>query len=289
LTVSLSIKQTAAQVPNTKTATQPGLEFEHFDFNQSDPYLAKAQVREAIAHGVNRQTIIARTVGEISSAVKPLGNRMLMPTQPNYQGTNFAYSPSQSNNLFKELGFKKGSNGYWQPNYGPQKGQDLTFTIQSTSGNSIRSQTEQLFQAQMKAIGVKINIQNYDANTLFGTNLPGGQFQIAEFAWVSTPFVSGNQSIYCSYTNTTNCAQNYNHFSSSQVDQLLKTGSEASSTSIENGDYNKADSIVWQDMVTLPLYQKPQYWAWSNNLKNVLPNTSNLGVTWNAENWTIGG
>jgi peptide/nickel transport system substrate-binding protein len=289
LTVSLSIKQTAAQVPNTKTATQPGLEFEHFDFNQSDPYLAKAQVREAIAHGVNRQTIIARTVGEISSAVKPLGNRMLMPTQPNYQGTNFAYSPSQSNNLFKELGFKKGSNGYWQPNYGPQKGQDLTFTIQSTSGNSIRSQTEQLFQAQMKAIGVKINIQNYDANTLFGTNLPGGQFQIAEFAWVSTPFVSGNQSIYCSYTNTTNCAQNYNHFSSSQVDQLLKTGSEASSTSIENGDYNKADSIVWQDMVTLPLYQKPQYWAWSNSLKNVLPNTSNLGVTWNAENWTIGG
>jgi peptide/nickel transport system substrate-binding protein len=288
-TVSLSIKQTAAQLPNTKTATQPGLEFEHFDFNQADPYLAKAQVREAIAHGVNRQTIITRTVGEISNAVKPLGNRMLMPTQPNYQGTNFAYNPSQSNNLFRELGFKKGSDGYWQPNYGPQKGQDLTFTIQSTSGNPIRSQTEQLFQAQMKAIGVKINIQNYDANTLFGTNLPGGQFQIAEFAWVSTPFVSGNQSIYCSYTNSTTCAQNYNHFASSQVDQLLKTGSEASSTSIENSDFNKADSVLWQDMVTLPLYQKPQYWAWTSSLKNVLPNTSNVGVTWNAENWTISG
>ena len=26
-------------------------------------------------------------------------------------------------------------------------------------------------------------------------------------------------------------------------------------------------------MVTLPLYQKPQFWAWSNNLKGVLPNT----------------
>ena len=41
-TVNLSIVQTAAQVPNTKTATLPGLEFEHFDFNQADPYLAKA-------------------------------------------------------------------------------------------------------------------------------------------------------------------------------------------------------------------------------------------------------
>ncbi len=276
-TVSLSIKQTAAQVPNTKTATQPGLEFEHFDFNQSDPYLAKAQVREAIAHGVNRQTIIARTVGEISNAVKPLGNRMLMPNQPNFKSTNYAFSTSESANLFKELGFKKGSDGYWQPNYGPQKGHDLTFTIQTTSGNPIRSQTEQLFQAQMKTIGVKINIQNYDANTLFGTNLPGGMFQIAEFAWVSTPFVSGNQSIYCSYTDTTTCSQNYNHAANTQVDQLLKTGAEASSASLEANDYNKADSILWQNMVTLPLYQKPQYWAWSNNLKNVFPNTSNAG------------
>ena len=94
----------------------------------------------------------------------------------------------------KEQGFTKGSDGYFHPNYGPQKGQDLTFTIQSTSGNSVRSQTEELFQAQMKAIGIKINIQNYDANTFFGTNLPSGTFQIAEFAWVPTPFVSANQS-----------------------------------------------------------------------------------------------
>ena len=36
----------------------------------------------------------------------------------------------------------------------------------------------------MKAIGIKINIQNYDANTFFGTNLPTGQYQIGEFAWV---------------------------------------------------------------------------------------------------------
>jgi hypothetical protein len=41
-------------------------------------------------------------------------------------------------------------------------------------------------------------------------------------------------------------------------------------------------------MVTLPLYQKPQFWAWSNKLKNVVPNISSVGITWNAENWTVG-
>ncbi len=284
-TVSLSIVQNANQVPNTTKVTLPGLEFEHFDFNQADPYLAKVQVREAIAHGVNRQTLINRTVGEISKGISPLGSRMLVATQTGYKNTPYAYNPSQSANLLKELGFKK-VNGYYEPNYGPQKGQPLTFTIQSTSGNAIRSQTEELFQSQMKAIGIKINIQNYDASTFFGTNLPGGTFQIAEFAWVTTPFVSGNQPIYCSYTNTNNCAENWNHSANSQVDTLMANGSAAQSTSLEISDYNKADAILWQNMVTLPLYQKPQFWAWSNNLKGVVPNTSSVGVTWNAEDWT---
>ena len=228
-TVSLSIVQTANQVPNTTKVTLPGLEFEHFDFNQADPYLAKLQVREAIAHGVNRQALIARTVGEIAKGITPLGSRMLVPTQAGYKGTSYAYSPSTSANLLKELGFKKGSDGYFQPNYGPQKGKDLTFTIQSTTGNSIRSQTEELFQAQMKAIGIKINIQNYDASTFFGTNLPNGTYQIVEFAWVTTPFVSGNQPIYCSYTNTNKCGENWTHSANSRgglADGLGLGGSE---------------------------------------------------------------
>ncbi len=152
---------------------------------------------------------------------------MLVSTQKGYKGTAFAFSPSQSNNLMKEAGFKKASDGYFQPDYGPQKGKDLTFTIQSTSGNTIRSQTEQLFQAQMKAIGIKINIQNYDANTFFGTNLPNGTFQIAEFAWVTTPFVSGNQPIYCSYTNASNCDENWNHYANAETDKLMASGSAA--------------------------------------------------------------
>ena len=287
-TVNLSIVQTANQVPSTTKFTVPGLEFEHFDFNEADPYLARVGIREAIAHGVNRSTLIARTVGEVSSGIKPLGSRMYVSTQPQYKPTTFAYSPSQSATLMKEQGFTKASDGYWHPNFGPQKGQDLTFTIQTTSGNSVRSQTEQLFQAQMKAIGIKINIQNYDANTFFGTNLPSGTFQIAEFAWVPTPFVSANQPIYCSYTNASKCGQNWNHYANAQADGLMASGNSAPSPSQESSDFNKADAILWHDMDTLPLYQKPQFWAWSNNLKGVLPNTASVGVTWNAENWSVG-
>jgi peptide/nickel transport system substrate-binding protein len=87
----------------------------------------------------------------------------------------------------------------------------------------------------------------------------------------------------------TNCAQNYNHAANSHVDTLLKNGASAPSLSSENTQFNEADSVLWHNMVTLPLYQKPQYWAWNSNLKGVVPNTSNVGVTWNANTWSISG
>ncbi len=83
-TVSTSIVQNAAQVPNTTRVIAPGLQFEHLDFNEADPYLAKLQVRQAIAYGTNRDQIISHTVGEVYPSTVPLGNRMFVPTQPQY-------------------------------------------------------------------------------------------------------------------------------------------------------------------------------------------------------------
>jgi peptide/nickel transport system substrate-binding protein len=288
-TVNNSIVQTAAQVPGVTRQTLPGLEFEHFDFNEADPYLAKLQVRQAIAYGTNRPEIISHTVGEISSGIQPLGNRMFVNSQAPYVNNGSQYDTvnvAKAESLLSGLGFKK-VNGYYEPNYGPQSGSPLTFTIQSTSGNTIRAETEQLFQAQMKTIGIKINIQNYDANTFFGTNLPNGTYQIAEFAWVSSPFTSGNQSIYCSYTNTADCGENWIHYANPQVDKLMKEGTQASSQAQEAADYNAADKILWQDMATLPLYQKPQYFAYSSKYANIVPNTSEVGVPWNGNLWGV--
>ncbi|MGO8872604.1 MAG: ABC transporter family substrate-binding protein [Acidimicrobiales bacterium] len=288
--VSTSIVQSAAQLPGITKVTVPGLEFEHLDFNEADPYLAKLQVRQAIAYGTDRQQIISHTVGEISSGLKPLGNRMFVATQSQYvdNGSQYAtVNTAKAESLLSGLGFKKAADGYFQPNFGPQAGQDLTFTIQSTSGNSIRAETEQLFQAQMKAIGIKIKIQNYDANTFFGTNLPDGTYQIAEFAWVSTPFPSQNQSIYCSYTNAQACGQNWIHYANPQVDKLMAQGAAAASSVTEVADFNTADKILWNDMATLPLYQTPEYFAWSSSYANLVPNTSEAGIPWNANLWGV--
>jgi peptide/nickel transport system substrate-binding protein len=284
------VVQSAAQLTDVNSSDEPGLEFQHFDFNESDPYLAMLPVRQAIAYGTDRKAIIARTIGEFVKGAAPLGNRMLVPEQAGYVNNGAAYDSvddAKAKSLLESTGMKMGSDGYYQPTTGPQAGQDLTFTINSTTGNDLRASIEQLWQAQMKAIGIKILIANQDANTLFGTTLPMGTFQVALFAWVSTPFLSGNQSIYCSYTNTSACGQNWDHYASTIVDKDVMDGARATSPAQETADYNAADKQLWADMVTLPLFQDPIYFVWSKKYTGIVPNGSDVGITWNANLWGL--
>jgi peptide/nickel transport system substrate-binding protein len=285
---SVAYSEAVKAVPNFTQGNIAALEFQHIDFNQANTYLAMANVRHALAEGTNRAEMVQRIAAPITPSIKVLQNRIYMPTQPQYQDTSGSsgdYNPSAAKTLLQQSNMTMGSDGYFQPNFGPQKGKDLTFSISTTSGVPARAQVEQLFQADMKAIGVKINIQNYSASTLFGTVLPKGEFDTALFAWVASPFASPNQSIYCSYTNAANCGSNYNHYSNKQVDSLFEQAVGTLDPTKAASLYNQIDSILWKDMATLPLFQNPDVYGWSNQYANILPNASQSGITWNANVW----
>ncbi|HKN63658.1 MAG TPA: ABC transporter family substrate-binding protein [Gaiellaceae bacterium] len=273
-----------------QVSVQPGLEFQHIDFNESNPYLAKPAIRHAIAWGTDRNTIAARSAGEIDHSLKALNNRIYMPTQPEYKDVsgNFSkFNPSLAKKTLQKAGMTMGSDGYFHPNFGPEKGKPFTLSISTTAGVPVRSDIEQLFKSQMKAIGVKINIQNYTADKLFGTIGPKGEFDMIEFAWVSTPFASGNQSIYCSYTNTTVCGSNWDHYADKKVDALFNQALTTVDTTKAAALYNKVDALLWKDMATLPLFQQPQLFGWSSKYGNIFPNTSSTGIPWNASQWGV--
>ena len=281
---SLAYVQTA-QAAGLHTSVVPGLQFEHFDFNESNPYLAKVQVRQAIAYATDRAAII-KAVDQAAPGTKPLDNRMFMNNQATYVANGKAYDAvdlKKAASLMTAAGFKK-VGGYWQPTFGPQKGQDLTLQDYSTTA-SLRGQVMQLWQNQMKNFGIKIGINQIAAGKLFGTVGPKGEFDIIEFAWVGGVFPSGNQAIYCSY-NLNACSSNWDHFSDKAVDKLLFAGPQSGNFKTEVADYNKADALLWADMATLPIYQKPVMVAYTN-VNHVLNNPGSAGVTWNAQDWTV--
>ena len=287
---TLTFYDSLRHVSNFKVDVAGGLSYQHIDFNQANPYLANVNIRQAIAYGTDRRTITQRTAGLIDKNIQPLGNRIFMPAQPQYKDNSSGYgdfNASKARSLLQQAGMTMGSDGYFQPGAGPEKGQDLTFSISTTSGQPLRSQIEQLFQSQMKDIGVKINIQNYPAKTLFGTVIPKGEFDLTEFEWGSlavTP--SFFPSIYCSYTDSNNCGSNYDHYANPQVDQRLQSGVAELNPSQAANDFNQVDAQLWKDMVTLPLFQNPDLTGWSTKYANIVPNEY-TGVTWNAQDWAL--
>ena len=46
---------------------------------------------------------------------------------------------------------------------------------------------------------------------------------------------------------------------------------------------NQIDAWAWEDMVTIPLYQKPTFIAWRSTFGGISDNASNQGPLWNSE------
>ena len=288
VSTSLSMQQQAATQPSVDYSLVPGLQFEHLDFNEQNPDLAKRLVRRAIALGTDRPGIIAATVGQVVPSTKPLGNRMFVPGQDGYvdngAGYNVVHVQAAKDDLDAAGYFYNSGDGYYHS--GSSSGPVLTFEMYSTTA-AIRGQTMQLFQAQMKDIGIKINIHQQAGSKLFGDTLPNQKYDIIEFAWVASVAVSANQAIYCSYTNTADCSSNNINYANPAVDNLLFQGAKETTDTAEAADYNAADQILWTDMATLPLYQKPVFVAYTTGMKSVLANPTSAGITWNAQNWSL--
>ena len=287
---SLDFYNALKAIGGFQVSVEPGLAFEHIDFNETNPYLRKGSIRHAIAWGTDRNTIVKRTVGAIDPSLKPLNNRIYMPNQPGYKDVSGGFNkfePSRAKQTLQKVGMTMGSDGYFHPHFGPEKGKDFTLSISTTSGVPARSDIERLFRSQMKAIGVKIRIHNYPANKLFGTIGPKGEFEMIEFAWVSTPFPSGDQSLYCRWRKRTVCGLNWDHFNDKHVNNSFEKAMVTLNSAKAAFFYNKVDRALWHDMQTLPLFQQPQLFGWSTKYGNIVPNTSPAGLPWNAYQWGV--
>jgi peptide/nickel transport system substrate-binding protein len=266
-------------IPDVTSTISFGLQYEHLDFNTKNPQLADVAVRKAFATGLNIQQIVDRTVKQFSDKATVLGNRFYMNGQPEYQDHRGSYGngdTAAAEKLLTDAGYTKGADGIFA-----KGGKRLSFDISTTQGNKLRETQEELVQAQAKEFGFEIKIKNADADVLFGEWLPQGQFDISNFAWVGTPFaVSSNDPIF-----RTGSAQNYGKYSNPKLDQLMTQAISDLDPKKSAELANQADQILWDDMATLPLYQKPQLLAYRNTYTGIGENLSSQGPFWNAGIW----
>jgi peptide/nickel transport system substrate-binding protein len=274
--------------PNVTSKVTFGLSFEHLDFNTKDKHLADPNVRKAFAMALDRQEIVDQTVAQFSSDAQVLDNRLYVNNQPEYKDNApedyKAQNTDKAKQLLEQSGYKLGPDGIYTH---PQRGR-LKIQIDTTANNPLRQTTIEVMIPQLKKAGIEATF-NANPDIFAGaekpTSLEAGGFQAALFAWVSTPFVSANQSIY--YSPANGLGQNYSRIGTPEIDQLLgKMVSEPDPK--KSADLaNQVDQKLWDQMATLPLYQKPTFIAHQSNIQNVEDNASQAGPLWNSEQWAL--
>jgi peptide/nickel transport system substrate-binding protein len=257
------------------------MSIEQVAFNVNSPGLNDLAVRQAIATATDRPTIVRQTAGQISDSAVVADNRMFVSNQLQYQDTSGGlYDRGDVVKAKQQLeadAYRLGADGvYVKP------GSRLSFRVSATAGDSLPVSTENQLQAQLRAAGIELTIDNPQSAAAMGARLAGHDFDLAVFPVTTSPYLSVNNARY-----SLNGAENYGGGGSAQLDALLSAGGAELDGQKQAADYRQADAIIWQNMWTLPLFQLPELLSVRNTFVNVHDNPTAEGPFWNAQDWAM--
>src|SRR3954469_89548 len=256
----------AASAKNGVVRVAGGPDFRHFTLNGTSPDLSDVKVRQAVAMAINRNAIVKADLTGLPWPAVTMDNHFLVNTQKGYQPNSGAvgqYNPDKAKQLLDQAGWKQ-SGAYRQKG---GKTLDLRFVI--PTGVAASKQEGELTQAMLKDVGIKLDINAVPSDDFFDKYVTPGNFDITPFAWLGTPFpISSAQSIYANPKGD-QIQQNYARVGSQQLDDLMDKASQTLDHNQALDLTNQADALVWQEVHSLVMYQRPQMVAVKKDLANV--------------------
>jgi peptide/nickel transport system substrate-binding protein len=227
------------------------------------------KLRQAIAYGINRQQILEQI---LRGAVGPLES-VLMPQQTPYftpAWEMYTYDPERARQLVSEA---------------KAEGAESTVEFSTTSDNALRETLQEIVQQQLKDIGITIQINNESATTYFSKTTVDGNFQMGEWAWLATPDPSLT-SLF-SANQIPPKGENYYRYKNEQATRWMEESDKTLDKAQRAQLLQQVQEQMAEDLPILPLYQRPQYTAFSENLTGVIPNASLAGPYWNMGQWAL--
>jgi peptide/nickel transport system substrate-binding protein len=276
--------------PGVVTEVKSGPSFDHLDLNVQNVHLKQKAVREAVATALDRSTVVRSSVGQVDPAARVLNNRMYMTNQREYEATNggrYEHSDvAAARRMLEGAGYKAAADGVYVKN-----GDRLSLQIMTTTGNRLRAAASEVMAAELRRAGFEI--RTFLNRNIFGdkhkaASLESGDFDMALYSWVGGPFLTPNQTIYASPRGSS-IGQNYTRGRDPRVDELFGRLAVETDPGLYAGMANQIDTLLWDDLFTIPLYQQPIIGAYSRDIRNVSLNPSAVGIGWNANEWTVRG
>lgn len=215
--------------------------------HNEDPVLSDVRVRRAIAHAIDRETIVDAVLG--GRAVLATG--LLAPMHWAYEGDvpRYGYDPARAMALLDEA-------GYPDPD-GPGPAPRLTLSYK-TSADPFRVAIARLIAAQLAEVGIAIDVRSFESGT-FRADIKAGIYQLASMqtAPISEP------DWYFAYFHSSRIPTerdphllNRVRYANDRVDELTDRGRRVMDREERRAIYGEVQEILATELPVVPLWHE---------------------------------
>jgi peptide/nickel transport system substrate-binding protein len=277
-----------SSLPNTQSGVHSSLTMYELDFNLQSPVTAHQAARQAIAHAIDRNDLLAQTFGALDSSLVVNQDHLAVASQPDYSASSAAgeYGSRDlvtTNRLLRSLGYHQDSTGA----YVDASGAALTVRMAVEVGDPWIEQVATEITAQLHEAGLTVVTVPVDGAAGMTGAAANNSYEIALVSRVFTPYQSVSADWYSEDQGALGVddEQDWSNFDDPQVDQLFSQAEEALNPVTGESIYGQIDDQLWDQMVSLPLFGEPAFQANGVQIGNVQFNASPDGLFWNLPQW----
>jgi len=271
----------------------PALDATDDPINNPHPLLGDLRVRQALQFGTDKQLL----VDELLFGATTVGVSELSIGWAKCDIATAEYDPEQAKALLDEAGFTdEDGDGVRECNGCElaEEGTPLRLKYQTTTGNQLREESQQLVIEMMKAIGVEFYIENVPSDELFGSWANGafrkhGNFDILMY---TTSDSIDPQSQMFGYFHSSQIPLetnggtgfNYSRWINADADAALEAAGATPNEAERVAQYQIACEAIDAELPHIYLYDRSEVHLSRSNILNFQVNTWN-NQTWNAADW----
>lgn len=250
------------------------------------PILGDVKVRQAIAYGIDKKTIIDKLLFG-----KALPGSSEMNADP-FNCTEikaYPFDQAKAKQLLDEAGWKAGADGIRT-----KDGQRLRLKYQTTTGNKLREDSQVLIVENMKAVGIEFFVENQPSSLLLGgwaANSPRKKGNYDILMYTTNSSIDPHSQMLTYFTSKSipspenQGGVNYSRWNDPETDKLVEQAGSIPDWPQRKDLYCKAAARVVDGATHIYLYQRYKLHSFNVRVQGWIP-TPWLGPAWNvADLW----
>lgn len=194
--------------------------------------------------------------------------------------------PSQADSYLTADGLVRGPG---EPFYHYAFGVPYTLTMIVDTSDPWAARASLVIRDELDAAGLDTTLAGEPSAMQAGQVLAAGFADMAVLPQTFSPYLNQTLAWYTMLLGPPgrNGSEDWTGYSSPKFDQTVTTASQQLNSDAAATAYAQADTQLWDEMVSLPLYPEPSALVWSRKIGGVTPTPRSNSLLWYAQFWAV--